>query len=269
MLENMQENKNFGRAAVALVVILCLYFGMRFLSEVRAYGSTGSGEVNTITLSGHGEVTAVPDIANVSFTIEKEAKTAKEAQEKVAEVEKKALEFLKTSKVEDKDIKASTASVYPKYEYQYKSSVMPCNEFGCPPRGGNNVIVGYTASESITVKVRNVDDAGKIMQGLGEAGVSQMNGPDFAIDEEDALKAEARKLAIMEAREKARVLAKDLGVRLGKVVTYSESDYAMPFYARAVSEDMVMGGAVKSAPAELPKGENTISAHVNVTFEIR
>lgn len=269
MFEFMQANKNLYRAIVALVVILCLYFGVRFLSEARAFSSAGSGDVNTITLSGHGEVTAIPDIATVSFTIEKEAKTAKEAQEKVAEVEKKALEFLKTSGVEDKDIKASSASVYPKYEYQYKASYMPCNDFGCPPRG-NNVIVGYTASESITVKVRNIDDAGKVMQGLGEAGVSSMNGPEFAIDEEDALKAEARKLAIDDAREKAKVLAKDLGVRLGKVVTFSESDYAMPFYARAtMAENAMGGGAVKSMPAELPKGENTISAHVSLTFEIR
>ena len=193
----------------------------------------------------------------------------KEAQEAVALIEKSSLDFLKNNDVAEKDIKTANASFNPKYEYRYDTkALMPCSEFGCPPRSGKNVISGYEAYESITIKVRNTDDVGKIMQGLGSLGVTDLNGPNFAIDDEDGLKAEARKKAIDEAREKAKVLAKDLGVKLGRIANFSESNYGGPIYygkAMMVSAD----SGVASAPAEIPKGENTITSDVTITYEIR
>jgi uncharacterized protein YggE len=222
---------------------------------------------NTITFSGHGEVTAVPDIASVYFTISQDAKTVKEAQALVAGIEKKALDSLRANNVLNKDIQASNASFYPKYEYQYIGVTIPCTQYSCPPRPQKSVITGYTASESITVKVRNVDDIGKIMQELGALGVSDLSGPNFSIDKEDALKAEARKKAIDDAKAKAIVLAKDLGVHLGKIISFSESgNYPMPMYSAKAMMDSASGS---SAPAEIPKGENTINSDVSITYEIR
>ncbi|OGI68158.1 hypothetical protein A3A05_01100 [Candidatus Nomurabacteria bacterium RIFCSPLOWO2_01_FULL_41_12] len=269
-MEIPQEyQKNLYRAVLAFLIVLSLLFAVKFFSELRSYGMMGSSNANVITLSGHGEVQAVPDIANVYFTISKDAKTVKEAQEAVAKIEKAALDFLKGKGVADKDIKTENASFYPKYEYKYDTKMMmPCNEYGCPPRGGNSVIVGYTASESVTVKVRNTDDAGIIMQGLGTVGVSNLNGPNFAIDDEDALKAEARKKAIDDARVKAKVLAKDLGVKLGRIANFSEGGGYFPVMYGKVAG---MGGdaEISSAPAEIPKGENTISSDVTITYEIK
>src|SRR3989344_3963625 len=224
--------KYFYKVVLVFLVILSLFFAIKFLSELRNYGNVGSKDVNTITLSGHGEVSAVPDIANVYFTIRKEGKTVKEAQEAVALIEKSSLDFLKNNDVAEKDIKTANASFNPKYEYRYDTkTLMPCSEFGCPPRPGTNVITGYEAYESIIVKVRNTDEVGKIMQGLGELGVSELNGPNFTIDNEDALKAEARKKAIDDAKEKAKVLAKDLGVRLGRIMSFSENGNYPIMYA--------------------------------------
>lgn len=259
--------KNLYRAMLTFVVILSLFFTVKLLTEFRSYGMMGSKDVNTITLSGHGEVQAVPDIANVYFTIYKEGKTVKEAQEAVALVEKASLDFLKNNNVAEKDIKTSNASFNPKYEYRYDKLLMPCNEFDCPPRPGKNVISGYEAYESITIKVRSTDDVGKIMQGLGELGVSELSGPNFAIDNEDALKMEARKKAIDDARGKAKVLAKDLGVKLGRIANFSESgNYGPIYYGKAL---MSADGVTEPAPAEIPKGENTISSDVTITYEIR
>lgn len=251
------------------VLILSVFFVLKIYSEIK-YGVESDRNVNVISFTGHGEVTAVPDIANVSFTLEKEAKTVKDAQAGVAEIEKKAIDFLvKDSNVALKDIKTENASFYPKYEYKYNApSMMPCTQYGCPPNPGKSVIVGYTASESITVKIRNTDDAGKVIQGLGTLGVSSLNGPAFAIDDEDGLKAEARKKAIEEAKGKAKVLAKDLGVRLVKIVSFNEGgNYPVPMmYKSAMAEGM--GGDV-ARPADLPKGENIISSDVTITYEIR
>lgn len=259
-----QYVKNLYRVALAFFVILCLFFAVKVLSELKSYRDT-SLNYNSITLSGYGEVSAVPDIANVTFNIHKESKTVKEAQEAVEKIETAALDSLKANGVEEKDIKTLNASFNPKYVYQQK--VCAPDSVYCG--GGKQVLTGYEAHESMSVKVRNIDDAGKIMQELGALGVTDLNGPNFTIDDEDALKAEARKQAIEDAQAKAKVLAKDLGVNLGKVMNFSEGgDYMDPMY---YGRDMMMAESanVKSTPAQLPKGENTITSQVSITYEIR
>lgn len=260
-----QKVKLYRGLKIALIAFLVAFIVQSF-SEDRSYGRDDTKQVNTISFSGHGEVSAVPDIANVDFTIEKDAKTVKEAQDGVAQIEKKSLDFIRANNVADKDIKTTNSSFYPKYEYQVEKQIAPCTQYGCPPTPGKNVIVGYTASESITVKIRNTDDAGKIIQGLGSVGVSNLNGPNFAVDKEDDLKIGARKLAIDDAKIKAQSLAKDLGVRLGKITSFSETgNYPVPMmYAK----DSMMGASAV-APAELPKGENKITSDVTITYEIR
>ncbi|MFA6257974.1 MAG: SIMPL domain-containing protein [Candidatus Paceibacterota bacterium] len=256
---------------IALIVFLAVVAANALFGD-RGYGGENKTP-NTISFSGHGEVTAVPDIANVYFTISKDDKTVKDAQAGVAVIEKKALDLLKAKGVADKDIQTTNASFNPRYEF--RNTVCPqsapsnsgtvSSSFFCPP--GQQVLAGYTASESITVKIRNIDTVGDIMQGLGTTGVSDLNGPNFAIDKEDTLKAEARKKAIDDAKAKAKVLAKDLGVRLVKITSFSESgNFPIMYATNAVMKDSV---EVAPAPAVIPKGENTISSDVTITYEIR
>ncbi len=268
-----QYIKNLYKATFVLLVVLSALFAVKIFSEVKTYRNSNLN-YNSITLSGHGEVSAVPDIANVTFTIHKDAKTVKEAQEAVALVEKSALDSLESNQVDEKDIKTLSASFNPKYDYQQKlcPQMMGVNGVSSPSYycgGGKQVLTGYEAYENVSVKVRDVDTAGKIMQDLGTLGVTDLNGPNFSIDDEDDLKAEARKAAIEDAREKAKVLAHDLGVSLGDVVNFSEDGvYPVPMYYGRDSM-MAEGANMKSAPAQLPKGENTISSDVSITYEIR
>ncbi len=263
-----EYKKLFFRSLLALMIVLFVFVAVKSMTEFRSYDSLGNKVENTISFSGYGEVFAVPDIANIDFTISKDAKTVKEAQDGVAQIEKKSLDFLRSNSVADKDIKTTNSSFYPKYEYVYDKTSVVCTQYGCPSTPGKNVIVGYTASENITVKIRNTDDAGKIIQGLGTAGVSNLNGPNFAIDKEDDLKIQARKLAIDDAKAKAKSLAKDLGVRLGKITSFSESGYnpAPMMYGKAMMLDSV---SATSSPAEMPTGENKISSDVTITYELK
>lgn len=260
-----QKVRLYSSLKVALVLFLAIVVA-KFLFADKDYRDENK-PVNTITFSGHGEVTAVPDIANISFTIRKEAKTVKAAQEAVALVEKSVLDMLKANKIEDKDIKTTSASFYPKYEYKYEKQIMPCTQYGCPPTPGKNVIVGYEAYESINLKIRNTDDTGKITEELGTLGVTELSGPNFTVDKEDDLKARARKDAITDAKEKAESLAKDLGVRLGKITSFSESgNYPVPMYAKTMMADSLSSAR---PVVELPKGENVISSDVSITYEIK
>lgn len=275
---SLEQKMKFYRIVRLVLLAFLIAVGVSLLTEYIRVES--NKPENTISFSGHGEVTAVSDIANVYFTISKDAKTVKDAQALVSGIEKKSLDSLKANNVLEKDIKTANASFYPKYEYRQAVcppipmgagtagvTVNPSSPYYCLP-GGKQVITGYTASESITVKVRNTDDVGKIMQELGTLGVTDLSGPNFSIDNEDGLKAAARKKAIDNAKSKAEVLAKDLGIRLGKITSFSESgNYPSPMYDRG----MMLASAAKesSAPAEIPKGENTISSDVSITYEIR
>lgn len=267
------------KGLLGLAIIASIYFAVKVYSEIKSVSILGENATPaTISFSGHGEVTAKPDIASVYFTISKDSKTGEAAQAAVAVIEKRVLDFLKSKGIADKDIKTANASLYPKYEYRqaicppvpmgmgYSGvTVSPSSPYYCPPN--KQVLIGYTASESITVKIRKTEDAGAIMQGLGTVGASDLSGPNFAIDNEDALKAEARKKAIDDAKAKAKVLARDLGVRLAKITSFSENgNYPYPY---ATGMMMKAEDAGAPAPAELPTGENTISSDVTITYEIR
>ncbi|MFA6520049.1 MAG: SIMPL domain-containing protein [Candidatus Paceibacterota bacterium] len=274
-----EQKRNLYRAGLALVIILCVFYAVRILSEFKSYSMMDNYGSSSITLAGHGEVSAVPDIATVSFTIHKEGKTVKIAQEAAAAVEKSALDFLKENKIEDKDIKTANVSFNPKYEYKQAlcpqataeslgaGDVKVAMPYYCG--GGKQVLIGYESYESITVKVRDTDNVGKITQGLGNLGVTDLNGPNFAIDKEEDLKKEARKKAIDDAQEKAEILADDLGVKLGKIISFNE-DGGYPgdmYYGKSVMMEASINAA--PAPARVPKGENTISADVVIVYEIK
>lgn len=257
-----KENKNFiFKVGVVLIGLLIL---VRFSPMSKMHGAWFEGNVqkNVITVVGEGEVQSKPDIATISFTITKEGKTVAEAQTAVAEVEGKALVALRENGVEDKDIKTESASFNPKYD----STPIYCITYPCPQKSPK--IIGYEAYETISVKIRKLDTTGKVIEDLGKTGVTNLYGPNFAVDNEDGLKAEARKKAIEDARAKAKVLAEDLGVRLGKITSFEENTGGYPIY---YAKESLAGSAPRdsSATAELPTGENTITSNVTITYSIR
>ena len=270
-MENSNENSKVKlfQALTVFALACTVLVGAIVVSEIKGYRFIGGGvsASNTISVSGEGEVFAPPDIANISFTVRESAQKVSDAQDKVSVKVKAALAGVRKLSVADKDIKTENYSSYPKYEWQQKSIM--CITTPCPQPPGKQVIVGYEVSQTVTIKVRDLEKVNALVDGLAKAGVTEMQGPSFAIDDEDGLKAEARKIAIDKARAKAEVLAKDLGVSLVRIVSFSEGGY-YPMYARTMSASMEkgVGGGGVVAP-EIPKGENKITSSVTVTYEIR
>ncbi|MEK7460183.1 MAG: SIMPL domain-containing protein [Patescibacteria group bacterium] len=249
--------------AVAVLVIAMI------ITEIKNYRFIGGGvsATNTIAVSGESEVYATPDIATITFSVREESKKLADAQDKVNKKVQTALAEVRKAGVAEKDIKLQNYSSYPKYEWTPGN--VSCMGLDCPPAyPGKQVLMGYEVSQSVIITVRNLDAVNALVDGLGTAGVTDMQGPNFAIDKKDALEAEARKQAIDKARAKAEVLADDLGVTLVRVVSFSEGGN-YPIYGRPMMALSKEASGGDSSMPELPQGEEKITSNVTITYEIR
>lgn len=266
---NINPPRRIQNAAIVALALLSLFLLAKTLTEFKKYPNAGSeyGQ-NIISVSGKGEVFATADVATFSFSVMEEGSTVAEAQKKATEKNNNAIKLLKDNGVEEKDIQTTGYNVNPKYDYN--NSMRPCTQFGCPP--STPKLVGYEINQSVTVKVRDIAKAGDLLTKIGATGVSNISGLSFTIDDEESLKAEARSKAIADAREKAKKLAKDLGVKLGDVTSfYENTDPGYPIYGKMESMAVGMGGAVNQvAPApDIATGENKITINVNISYRIR
>jgi uncharacterized protein YggE len=254
------------KAGAAALVMLAIFLLTLTISAFKEYQFIGTGvpASNTISISGQGEVFAVPDTGEFTVTVREEAETVAFAQDEATKKINAVIGYLKGAGVEEKDIKTVSYNVNPKYEWNQAG----CVSGYCPP--GKQELIGFEVYQSLSVKVRDTKKAGELLSGVGSKGASEVSGLSFTIDDEDALKEEARELAIAEATEKAEMLAAELGVSLVRVVGFHEESgggYPMPYYGRG-GDMMVASMEAKAAP-ELPVGENKIISNVNITYEIR
>lgn len=222
---------------------------------------------STINVSGTGEAYAIPDIATFNFSVTETDKTVKGAQDKVNQKINDALAAIHAGGVADKDIQTTSYNVYPKYEYS--NAVCPqssSSAYYCPQ--GKQVLTGYEVNQTITVKVRQTDKAADLVTKVGAIGVQNISGLQFSVDDREQYVAQARAAAIIEAKAKAKVLAKQLGVHLGKIMYYSENGN-YPVYAMDAKGGMGMASSNLAPVAQLPQGETKITSDISITYEIK
>lgn len=261
---NIFSGERAKQLVLAVLALLAVFLLVKSVNEFSHIGDKSMYEVQgMITVSGRGEVFAVPDIATFSFSIIEEGKDVAEANNKSSTKNNAVMKYLENNGIEERDIKTEGYNANPKYDY----SQVVCVRYPCPTQ--NPVLVGYEVSQTISVKVRNADKAGEILSGIGALAVTNISGLTFTIDNEEVLKAEARSKAIADAKEKAKILAKDLGVKLGDVSSfYEENNVAYPMYSAMESKNMAMGGGAPVIP-DIAKGENKITINVNITYKIK
>ncbi len=263
----MFDDPKIKKTAVITLSLLALFLFSKTISEIKGWALIGKdiAPQTTITVSGKGDVVVKPDMATFSFSITEESLVVGDAQDKVAKSEKEVLSFLEKAGVAKDDIKVSGYNIYPRYEYRTAatSALYPY-----PQPGGKQILAAYVVAESVEVKVRKTADAGKIIGSMGELGVTNISSLTFSVDKEEDVIAQAREKAIDDARAKAKRLAKDLGVSLVRVVSFSENgNFPVPIYYGKTAS-MGMANAEASTP-ELPSGTNKITSQVSITYEIR
>lgn len=235
---------------VILPVVIVIFYGTEIATKLKSYRYIGAGlqYKNTISVSGEGKIYTKPDIALVDFSVVSEGPKVEDVQKQNTEKTNRVIKFLKESGIVDKDIKTTMYNLYPQYSYEERSV----------PR-----IVGYTITQTLEVKIRDLNKVGETLEGVTKNGINQIGSLYFKVDKDEELKEEARQLAIKDAKEKAEKLASQLGVRLGKISSYSEGGVS-PIYRDFSDKGFGVGGG---AP-EIQVGESELIVDVSLTYEI-
>lgn len=270
-LKNMSALEMLHSSGALFLVVLTIISIAGFIVVARSATRRGDMMQNTISVTATGETYATPDIAEFTFSVTKEDKEVSLAQTFVTKKMNDILAQLEKAGIDKKDITTTSLSANPKYEWHNGI----CRAGYCPE--GKQVLTGYEASHTVSVRLHNLDKSGEILQLLGTADVTNLNGPNFTFEDPEQAKNAAREEAIAKARTKAKSMAKAMGVHLGKIVSFNEDGmgggYPMPMYEALSSDMTVTSGAAmmkQATPvATIAVGDNQVSSTVTIIYKIR
>ena len=198
-----------------------------------------------------GEVTRVPDVAVISAGVVTRSSSASGALQQAANRMARVRAALKAAGVEDRDIQTSNISLNPDYRYVE----------GQPPK-----IAGYSASNTLSVRFRDIGNAGRILDALVAEGANQINGPSLTIDKPEAALDEARARAVANGRARAELYARSLGLRVARVVSVSESGGSYPV---PPPMPVMMRAEAASADTKIDPGEQKLQVNLAMIFELQ
>lgn len=241
-----------------LVIVVITILGLILVKELNisyplsVTTSTVSGELAVV---GEGKIEIVPDTASVDLGIVvNDARTVEQAQQGINTTNNAIVTAVTALGVKKEDIKTSNYSINPNYSYQSNP---------------NGTITGYNGNTTVTVSVKDISLLPQVIQAATTAGANQVFGTNYTVDDPNKYREQARAEAISNAKEQASKLAKDLGIRLGKVVNIVESggdsNTPYPIFAER-SATMSYGGNNAPSP-DLQPGSQTITSVVTLYFD--
>ena len=204
-----------------------------------------------LDISATGEVTRVPDLAIITAGVVTRASSARSALQQAANKMARVRAALTRAGVADRDIQTSNINLNPDYAYENNR----------PPR-----LTGYNASNQVTVRFRDIANAGEILDALVAEGANSINGPTLTIDRPEAALDEARTRAIAAGRSRAELYARSMGLRVVRVVAVSESGGSYPVPPPIV---MMRAEAASDASTKIDPGEQKLQVTLAMTFELQ
>ena len=202
-----------------------------------------------ISVTGEANVSLTPDLAQIDGGVTSDAKTAREASEANNAAMGKVLLALKGAGIDEKDYQTSRLSLQPQFAANYKPS----------DRAG---IVSFRASNRVTVRIRDVTKVASVIDVLVGAGADEIGGINFTVTQASKHLDEAREKAIADARRKAEIYARAVGVTLGDPISISEEGAPTPVFRGKMAAPMAAG-------AQVAPGEETLSVTVSVSWAIK
>lgn len=239
----------------SLMLALSLALGAATMSPAHAQTATGGyampADGTLLNVSAQAEASRAPDVATLSAGVVTQAVDGNAAMRQNAEQMAKVVAAIKAAGIADKDVQTSGISLNPQYRYVENEA----------PK-----ITGYQASNTVSLKVRDIAKLGKVLDALASVGANQINGPSFEIDQPEPVYDEARLAALKKAQARAETYAKALGLKVRRIVSISEGSggFRPPMqmeFARANAK-----GMADSTPVS--PGETTLSVSLDVVFEL-
>lgn len=233
--------------------------GIRNLTELPSNAQLNiSNQQSGIWVTGTGEMTVVPDIANLVLGISAQEATVAEAQEQANNAMEAVMNALDDNGIADSDIQTEYFNIYPVTRWDDEKM--------------EEQIIGYRVTNMLSVKIRDVDNTGTIIDNVVAAGgdLIKVNSISFSIDDPSVYYAEIREEAMADAKEKAEQLADLADVTLGKPSHVSENSYTPGVvYPRASYdfEESMSGAAINTT--EISPGEMDISITIDVIYTIQ
>ncbi|MCP9199866.1 SIMPL domain-containing protein [Gramella sp. GC03-9] len=202
----------------------------------------------SVSVSGEGIIKIVPDQVLIKSRIEHEGPSATSVKKQNDEIVNKIINYLKAEGIDEKDFQTNYVNLNKRYDYNEKTYT-------------------YIANQSITIKLKDIGNYERIMKGLLENGLNRIDGIQFLSSEIEKYEQEARRLAVLDAQNKAKQLASPLGQEIGKAISISEMDYnnVQPLYRMEEMADMSMA---KTDEQTIAPGEMELKIRVNVSFEL-
>ena len=218
------------------------------LATAPALAQTPAEFPSAISVTGEASISVPPDIAFVDAGVATDAKTAHEASEANNVAMGKVIAALKSANIDSRDVQTSRLSLQPQY---------------APNRSGPSPIVGYRASNRVTVRIHDVTKVANVIDTLVGAGANDIGNVNFEVSQASKLLDDAREKAVADARRKAEIYAKAAGVTLGAPMSISEEGAPQPTFRAK------MAMPVAAAPTPIAQGEETLSVSVSVTWAIK
>lgn len=226
-----------------------------------------------LTISAEGRSLRTPDLAVFGAGVTTNGKTAGEALAENSRAMSRVIAALKAAGIAERDIQTSNLSINPIYSDPNRDAMMAARVnrteyIPLPPEQQVVRIIGYNASNQVSVRQRKLGDYGRVIDTLVSAGANQVNGPMFQMDDADPALDEARVAAMKKARQRAELYARAAGLRVLRVVSISEGGgyYAPPpMFARAISAE---SSAPPPPPAPVQAGELQMTTNVTVLYEL-
>ncbi len=206
-------------------------------------------EGGQLTVVGEGRVDSIPDMATIRLGVSADGKTAAQALDQTSEATAQILAYLAEAGIDPRDIQTRDLSLSPLWENRSSSSNQP-------PRIG-----GYQASNTVLVRVRDLQKLGAILDNSVESGANTFNGLTFGLQDPDPVQDAARRAAVSEAMRKAALYAEAAGLTLGRVISLTEGGAGVP-------EPAMMRMAVMSEAVPIAQGEVSTQAQVTMVFAI-
>lgn len=239
------------KAAAAFAIMATVAVPSAALGQTATAEHAGHGVQGTLlSVSADGSSEARPDMATINLGVTTEGQTAQAALQENARRMTALNQALRRAGIAERDIQTSNVSVYPQQQYRENQ----------PP-----LITGYQANNTVSAKIRNINNVGRVIDAAVAAGGNTVNGVSFSHADPDAQLDIARRDAIAEARRRAELYASALGMRVHRIVAVSEGGGFAPPMPVMLAR---MEGA-QDASTPISPGEIDTRVSINVTFELR